>query len=68
MNSIVIRFTTKPIVFARTNKSSKETVTTGTKVTVSEKPMANGLYVARVVGTMLQAYITADDFTEVGTR
>jgi hypothetical protein len=66
MNYIVRRLTTQPITFRRTNAASKETLPAGTKVLVSEKPMANGLYVARVTGTTLQAYVTADDFTEVG--
>jgi hypothetical protein len=68
MDYVVRAFTTQPIIFKRTNATSKETLPAGTKVLVSEKPMANGLYVARKIGTMLQAYITADDFTEVGIR
>lgn len=68
MDYIVRRLTTRELRFFRTNKGSGELVPTGTKVLVSEKPMPNGLYVARVTGTMLQAYITADDFTEVSGK
>jgi hypothetical protein len=54
--------TTREITFARTNKASKETLPAGTKVLVSEKSMKNGLHVARVTGTMLQAYVSPNDF------
>ena len=63
---VMRRLTTREITFARTNRASKETMPAGTKVLVSEKPMANGKYVARVTGTMLQAYVQASDFEEAG--